>query len=109
MIEFTDFENFLFAMKVTSEKTLHRAVCDYLRYQYPDVIFSTDLSGATKLTIGQAVAILQPPAPAHRDRALVRIVAQARVSRLILFIANCDVELFGHFGLLHNFRTRSQS
>lgn len=40
-----------------TEKTLHRAVCDYLRYQYPDVIFSTDLSGATKLTIGQAVAL----------------------------------------------------
>lgn len=40
-----------------SEKSLHRAVCDYLRYQYPNVIFSTDLSGATKLTVGQAVAL----------------------------------------------------
>ena len=40
-----------------SEKTLHRAVCDYLRMQYPDVIFNTDLSGATKLTVGQAVAM----------------------------------------------------
>jgi len=40
-----------------SEKTLHRQVCDYLRYQYPKVIFNTDLSGATKLTMGQAVAI----------------------------------------------------
>lgn len=40
-----------------TEKSLHRAVCDYLRYQYPDVIFSTDLSGATKLSIGQAVAL----------------------------------------------------
>lgn len=40
-----------------SEKTLHRAVCDYIRYQYPDVIFNSDLSGATKLTIGQAVAL----------------------------------------------------
>ena len=40
-----------------SEKTLHRAVCDYIRYQYPDVMFNSDMSGATKLTIGQAVAM----------------------------------------------------
>ena len=37
-----------------TEKSLHRAVCDYLKYQYPDVIFSTDLSGSMKLNIGQA-------------------------------------------------------
>jgi len=40
-----------------SEKTLHRSVCDYLKYQYKNVIFNSDLSGATKLTIGQAVAM----------------------------------------------------
>jgi hypothetical protein len=40
-----------------SEKTLHRAVCDFIRLQYPNVHFNSDLSGATKLTIGQAVAI----------------------------------------------------
>ena len=40
-----------------SERTLHRAVCDYIRLQYPDVIFNTDLSGAGKLTIGQATAL----------------------------------------------------
>ena len=40
-----------------SEKTLHRAVCDYLRMAYPNVLFNSDLAGATKLTIGQAVAL----------------------------------------------------
>ena len=40
-----------------NEKTLHRQVCDYLRYQYPKIIFNTDLSGACKLTMGQAVAM----------------------------------------------------
>lgn len=40
-----------------SEKSLHRAVCDYIRLQYPKVIFNSDLSGATKLTMGQAVAM----------------------------------------------------
>lgn len=40
-----------------SEKTLHRAVCDYIRLAYPKTIFNSDLSGATKLTIGQAVAM----------------------------------------------------
>ena len=40
-----------------SEKTLHRAVCDYLRYRYPHTMFNSDLSGATKLTITQAVAL----------------------------------------------------
>ena len=40
-----------------NEKTIHRQVCDFIRYQYPDVIFNTDLSGATKLTMNQAVAM----------------------------------------------------
>jgi hypothetical protein len=40
-----------------SEKTLHRSVCDYIRLQYPDVLFNSDLAGATKLTIGQATAM----------------------------------------------------
>ena len=40
-----------------SERTLHRAVCDYIRLQYPNVIFNSDLSGAGKLTIGQATAL----------------------------------------------------
>lgn len=39
---------------VSSEKSLHKAVCDYLRCQYPKVIFNTDLSGI-KLTKGQAI------------------------------------------------------
>ena len=28
-----------------SEKTLHRAVCDYIRCQYKDCLFNSDLSG----------------------------------------------------------------
>lgn len=39
------------------EKTLHRGVCDYLRLQYPDTMFNSDMSGATKLTAGQAVQL----------------------------------------------------
>lgn len=31
------------------------AVCTYLRLQYPDIIFTCDLSSGMKLTIGQAV------------------------------------------------------
>lgn len=40
-----------------SEKTLHRAVCDYIKYQYPGILFNSDMSGAMRLTIGQAVQI----------------------------------------------------
>lgn len=40
-----------------SEKTLHKAVCDYIRLQYPGILFNSDLAGATKLTMGQAVAM----------------------------------------------------
>ena len=36
------------------EKTEHKQVCDYLKAQYPKVLFNTDASGI-KLTIGQAV------------------------------------------------------
>lgn len=40
-----------------SERTLHKSVCDYIRLNYPHVLFNSDLSGATKLTLGQAVAL----------------------------------------------------
>jgi hypothetical protein len=40
-----------------SEKSLHRAVCDYIRMAYPRILFNSDLAGATKLTMGQAVAM----------------------------------------------------
>lgn len=36
-----------------SEKKLHKAVCKYLRLQYPDVIFTSDMSGL-KVSIGVA-------------------------------------------------------
>jgi hypothetical protein len=36
-----------------TEATVHSQVCKYLNYQYPKVLFNTDLSGI-KLTIGQA-------------------------------------------------------
>jgi len=39
-----------------SEKTLHKAVCQYIRLQYPDVMFNSDSSGI-RLTIGQSVQI----------------------------------------------------
>ncbi len=37
-----------------SEATLHQQLCDYLRLQYPDVIFRSDVAAGIKLTIGQA-------------------------------------------------------
>lgn len=40
-----------------TEKILHKQVCQYLRMQYPKVLFNSDMSGSMKLTIGQAVQI----------------------------------------------------
>ena len=40
-----------------TEKSLHRAVCDYLRLQYPFVLFNSDLAGSMRLTIGQATSM----------------------------------------------------
>jgi len=39
------------------EENLQIAVCDYLRYQYPHVMFTCDLASGMKLTIGQAVKV----------------------------------------------------
>lgn len=39
-----------------SEKSLHKAVCDYIRLAYPSVIFNTDLSGL-RMTFGQAAQV----------------------------------------------------
>lgn len=36
-----------------SEKRVHRAIVEYIRLQYPKVMFNTDMSGI-RLTIGQA-------------------------------------------------------
>ena len=35
------------------EDKLHKSICDYIKLQYPKVIFNTDLSGI-KLSIGMA-------------------------------------------------------
>lgn len=39
-----------------TEKSLHRQVVEYLKLQYPKVIFRTDFGAGIKMTIGQAVA-----------------------------------------------------
>lgn len=36
------------------EKTLHQQVADYLKLQYPGVLFHSDFGSGIKLTIGQA-------------------------------------------------------
>ena len=41
-------------MEGLKEENLHLAVCNYLRMQYPDVLFNSDMSGV-KLTMGQAI------------------------------------------------------
>jgi len=37
-----------------NEEKIHKQICDYLKLQYPKVLFNTDMSGL-KLPIGQAV------------------------------------------------------
>jgi len=37
-----------------TEKQLHKQICIYIKAQYPNVIFNTDMSGI-KLTMGQAI------------------------------------------------------
>ena len=39
---------------MTTEKQLHKQICTYIKAQYPNVLFNTDMSGL-KLTMGQAV------------------------------------------------------
>lgn len=39
---------------IKKEETLHLKVCDYLRKNYPDVLFRTDFSSGMKMTPGQA-------------------------------------------------------
>lgn len=36
------------------EAFLHGMVCDYLRLQYPNVLFRTDFAAGIKMTVGQA-------------------------------------------------------
>ena len=38
---------------IKKEETLHLKVCDYLRKNYPDVLFRTDFSSGMKMTPGQ--------------------------------------------------------
>lgn len=39
---------------IKKEEILHLKVCDYLRKNYPDVLFRTDFSSGMKMTLGQA-------------------------------------------------------
>ena len=38
-----------------NEENLHLKICDFLRKNYPDVIFRTDFSSGMKMTPGQAI------------------------------------------------------
>lgn len=38
-----------------SEKNVHQQIVDYLKAQYPEVIFRTDFAAGIKMTIGQAM------------------------------------------------------
>ena len=39
---------------IKKEELLHLKICDYLRKNYPDVLFRTDFSSGMKMTPGQA-------------------------------------------------------
>lgn len=39
----------------SKESILHEQVCDYIRWNYPNVIFRTDFAAGTKMTMGQAI------------------------------------------------------
>ena len=39
---------------IKKEETLHLKICDYLRKNYPDVLFRTDFSSGMKMSPGQA-------------------------------------------------------
>lgn len=39
---------------IKKEETLHLRVCDYLRKNYPDVLFRTDFSSGMKMSPWQA-------------------------------------------------------
>jgi len=41
-------------LKMQSEESLQKSICDYLKIQYPKIIFNSDMSGI-KLTKGQAI------------------------------------------------------
>ena len=41
--------------KYAKESTIHQMVVDYLKLQYPGVIFRTDFSAGVKMTMGQAI------------------------------------------------------
>ena len=40
---------------ITKEASLHQQVVDYLKWQYPNVLFRIDFAAGIKMTIGQAV------------------------------------------------------
>lgn len=41
--------------KIINESTLHQQVVNYIKYQYPKVLFRTDFAAGIKMTMGQAV------------------------------------------------------
>jgi hypothetical protein len=42
-------------MKKPTEKNLQLAVCNYIKLQYPEAIFMTDVAAGMRLSVGQAV------------------------------------------------------
>ena len=82
--------------KAQREKKLHKAVCTYIKAQYPDVIFTSDQSGL-KVSIGVAAYLKATRSPSrglpdliilHPNRTYCGLMLELKTSRDEVFAKN---------------------
>ena len=75
-----------------TEKQLHNAICEYIKYQYPDVYFLSDPSGI-KMSIGMAVQ-LKKGRSKHAQLDIVILEPRKGFNGLIIEVKRSHSEVF---------------
>ena len=75
-----------------NEENLHLRICDFLRKNYPDVIFRTDFSSGMKMTPGQAIKHKK----FQSSRAYPDLFIASRCTKVILKIGDYSVNQMLH-------------
>lgn len=80
-----------------SEKVIHQQVCDYLKLQYPDVIFTSDASGL-RLSIGLRVEMKKKRCATYKIPDLIILQPRPGYSGLIIEVKRSQSDVINKDG-----------
>lgn len=89
-----------------TEKQIHINICEYLRLQYPNLIFFSDASGL-RVSVGLRIEI-QKKMSGHKIPDLIILVPNSQYRGAFIEIKRCKDDLYLKSGKLKNDHVKSQ-